>query len=148
MPNAVVTPARASDAMPSGRADRLGASVREAERARHFIGLRSSTASFVLALRVAGCVVEASDTKLDPFHNLAEVSARKTALPVPPPDRWWTGFIQGVQLVSKLPADCALGTVYTAAIARTARNPDLAHTFISLLADVSSARDRAESGFE
>jgi molybdate transport system substrate-binding protein len=56
--------------------------------------------------------------------------------------------VQGVQLGSKLPADCALGTVYTAAIARTAGNPDLARALISLLADISSARDRAESGFE
>jgi multidrug efflux system membrane fusion protein len=37
---------------------------------------------------------------------------------------------------------------FAAAIAWTASNPDLAHTFISLFADVSSVHDRAGSGFE
>ena len=53
-------------------------------------------ARLALAVSVTGCAVGpdymAPSTHLAPFHNLAALSAQRTATPAPALDRWWTGF--------------------------------------------------------
>ncbi|HEY0342497.1 MAG TPA: efflux transporter outer membrane subunit [Steroidobacteraceae bacterium] len=56
----------------------------------------TSLVSALLATCIAGCAVGpnyvAPATQIAPFHNLAGVEARKTELPAPALDTWWTGF--------------------------------------------------------
>jgi NodT family efflux transporter outer membrane factor (OMF) lipoprotein len=57
---------------------------------------RRGLAAVVVAAVLAGCTVGPDYmtpvTNFLPFHNLAAVSARKTPVPPPPLDHWWTGF--------------------------------------------------------
>jgi molybdate transport system substrate-binding protein len=55
---------------------------------------------------------------------------------------------QGVQLTGLLPAPHELTTVYTAAVASDAREPDLARALVAALTAPEAARVRAECGFE
>ncbi|WP_158742987.1 efflux transporter outer membrane subunit [Acidisphaera sp. L21] len=53
-------------------------------------------AGLIVIAALAGCSVgpdyTAPATSFLPFHNLAAVVARKTPVPAPALDRWWTGF--------------------------------------------------------
>ncbi|MCC2633380.1 MAG: periplasmic component of an type molybdate transport system-like protein, partial [Ramlibacter sp.] len=55
---------------------------------------------------------------------------------------------QGVQLTGLLPAPHELTTVYTAAVAKGAREPELARALVAALAAPESAQVRRECGFE
>lgn len=53
----------------------------------------------------------------------------------------------GVTLVGTLPAEFELVTVYTVAVTRNAKSPDLARRFAALLAGSATAEQRRKAGF-
>jgi molybdate transport system substrate-binding protein len=55
---------------------------------------------------------------------------------------------QGVQLTGLLPAPHELTTVYTAAVAKDAREPELARALIAALSAPEALQTRRECGFE
>jgi molybdate transport system substrate-binding protein len=57
-------------------------------------------------------------------------------------------YTPGVTLVGPLPSEFELATVYSAAVARDALEPELARLFIESLAGQGSARLRRDGGFE
>jgi molybdate transport system substrate-binding protein len=57
-------------------------------------------------------------------------------------------YTPGVTLVGPLPAEFELATVYSAAVARDALQPELARRFIERLAGPGSAHLRRDGGFE
>ena len=57
-------------------------------------------------------------------------------------------YTPGVALVGPLPAEFELATVYTAAVAADAREPDLARRFVSLLSSPERRSMRERAGFE
>jgi molybdate transport system substrate-binding protein len=57
-------------------------------------------------------------------------------------------YTPGLVLVGPLPAPCDLATVYSAAIGAGASDPEVARSFIALLAGPSSAGLREAGGFE
>jgi len=57
-------------------------------------------------------------------------------------------YTQGVDLVALLPPQFELATVYTAAVAQRATQPELAARFIALLAGADTQALRASAGFE
>jgi len=56
--------------------------------------------------------------------------------------------VPGVELVSLLPKEFELATVYTAAVCTKAKSPDEAREFVRLLAGDEAASVRGECGFE
>ena len=57
-------------------------------------------------------------------------------------------YTDGVDLVALLPTQFELATVYTAAVAQRAADPDLAARFVALLAGVDTRALRTQAGFE
>ena len=57
-------------------------------------------------------------------------------------------YTPGVALAGSLPPECALETVYAGAISATARAPELAQTFLALLAGPATRDARRQAGFE
>jgi molybdate transport system substrate-binding protein len=57
-------------------------------------------------------------------------------------------YTEGVDLVAMLPTQFELATVYTAAVAQRAADPELAARFIALIAGVEAGTLRAQAGFE
>jgi molybdate transport system substrate-binding protein len=57
-------------------------------------------------------------------------------------------YTDGVSLVGPLPAEFELATVYSAAIARQALQPELARSFLERLAGPAQARLRLDGGFD
>lgn len=57
-------------------------------------------------------------------------------------------FIDGVELVAKLPARFALATIYTAAVSASAADPALAAKFVDMLAGADARTLRLAVGFE
>ena len=91
-------------------------------------------------------------SRLKPFPNGA-TAMREMADARLPGAIGWTQvteilFTPGVKLVSMLPTEFELATVYTAAISTNARRPDDAARLISLLVSAEHAALRRTSGFE
>lgn len=57
-------------------------------------------------------------------------------------------YTEGVDLIALLPPQFELATVYTAAVAHRAAQPELAARFVDLIAGPASAELRQRSGFE
>ena len=57
-------------------------------------------------------------------------------------------YTEGVTLAGPLPAEFELATVYCAAVATKAAQPDIARRFIDALAGEASAQVRLDGGFE
>lgn len=57
-------------------------------------------------------------------------------------------YTQGVELVALLPAEFELATLYTAAVAQSTAEPELAARFIALLTGTQTLTLRSQAGFE
>ena len=90
---------------------------------------------------------------LRPFPNGATAMKAMAARPVEPGLIGCTQvteilYTPGVQLVSALPKEFELATVYTAAVAAKAEQPQAARMMIELLASPAAAEVRRAGGFE
>jgi molybdate transport system substrate-binding protein len=79
------------------------------------------------------------------MRELAETTA---ARPVGCTQASEIAYTEGVELVGPLPAEFELATVYSIAVSRDARDPDLARGFAELVAGAESRAARTAGGFE
>jgi molybdate transport system substrate-binding protein len=99
------------------------------------------------ALGIDGMVA----ARLRPHPNGAAAMRALAAAPEPHPIGCTQGteilHTPGVSLVSPLPAEFELATVYTVAVCRKAASADLAQRFAAMLTGDAAAKHRREAGF-
>jgi molybdate transport system substrate-binding protein len=79
---------------------------------------------------------------------MRELAAATSANPIGCTQVTEIRYTQGVELVALLPAEFELATLYTAAVAQRAAEPELAARFIALLTGAQTLVLRTEAGFE
>ena len=144
---------RAGDALPAiGSAEALRASLLAAD-AIYFPDPERATAGIHFARLLDSLGIrEAVAARLRPFPNGATAMKAMAAASEP----GLLGCTQvteilytpGVQLVAALPKEFELATVYTAAVAAKAEQPQAARMMIELLASPAAAEVRRAGGFE
>jgi molybdate transport system substrate-binding protein len=106
---------------------------------------------FVSVLKQLG-IAEELEPRWRTFPNgataMRELAASTSPRPIGCTQATEIRYTEGVDLVAMLPTQFELATVYTAAVAQRAADPELAARFIALIAGVEAGTLRAQAGFE